>query len=571
MEQFFFAIDGSDVICLFCEKRHNTTGKFRMKLHFESFHKQIVEGFTDAQKKELWLIQKRTIDAKHQLKKKNIPLHNVEIASCRVAYQIAKKSKPFVDGDFVKNCAIEMLNALDMSEAAEAIKKIPLSRQTISRRVDQIAGLLSDNLVNKIHHAKFLSLAVDESTDVSSTAQLLIFIRGIDENFAIFEELAAVRHLHDRSTGQIIFNEVEAASSELKLDLGKLVSVTTDGCPSMVGSVNGFIAHFARKVGPRRFPLTFLHCLIHQEQLCKHTLGLTHVTNIVTRLVKSLRKSPLKYRRLRKFLEELDADHVDIPYHCAVRWLSIGEVCSRVYELKDHIGQFLAEFEIDSFPEWNQKEFVDDLEFTVDILNHLNLLNKLLQGPNLFIHDMYKSLKDFTKNLVIWHAETTTNNFENFPNLHQRSELLSDDQRAKYQNVIHRLIDDFSKRFADFKQLDADFVALSNLFTVDAYQLRPELQLELIELQACDNIQEQFESQTLPNFFNLLDKNRFRNLKNWAQRLMVMFGSTYRCESAFSLLKYNKSKQRSQITDKNIANILKISTSNEVPDFDSFL
>jgi hypothetical protein len=36
------------------------------------------------------------------------------------------------------------------------------------------------------------SIAVDESTDVVYTAQLAIFVRGVDINFNITEELAAV-------------------------------------------------------------------------------------------------------------------------------------------------------------------------------------------------------------------------------------------------------------------------------------------------------------------------------------------------------------------------------------------
>lgn len=142
-------------------------------------------------------------------------------------------------------------------------------------------------------------MALDESTDVKGSAQLLIFIRGIDENFSIFEELAAVCHMHDRTTGQHIFDEVDAVATQLNLDLNKLVSVTTDGCPSMVGHTNGFVAHLSRKVDelPRRYPIVFLHCIIHQEQLCKNTLGLSNVTDIVSKVVGHLRKSTLQYRQ----------------------------------------------------------------------------------------------------------------------------------------------------------------------------------------------------------------------------------------------------------------------------------
>lgn len=573
LEEFFFIQDGQDVSCLYCFKRNDTAKKDRMRIHFNAYHKHETEGYTDAQKKELWLSKHREYLQNFQRKEKDILLHNLETASCRVAYQIAKRSKPFVDGEFVKACAIDMLKALNLPEAAAKIQKVPLSQTTIGRRMDQIAELITNNLKNKISQSIYFSLALDESTDVKGTAQLLIFIRGVNKKFVFFEELAAVCHMHDRSTGRNIFDEVHAAANQLKLDVKKLVSVTTDGCPSMVGEANGFVGHMKRKLGtlPHRDPIVFLHCIIHQEQLCKNTLELSHVTDIVSKIVKSLRKSALKYRQFQQFLVDLDAEHIDVPYHSSVRWLSIGSVCGRVYELMDHIKQFFAEKEIDSFPQLNQKEFIDDFAYTVDVLKYLNEFNVKLQGANLFIHDMYNSFTEFMDKLKILYAEVSTNNFVSFPTLYQRSDGLTYIQCAKYQTIINNLINDFSQRFGDFRQLHNDFDALSNLLSVDPSTQRVEIQLELVELQLNSQFQEDMQTKSLPEALASLDDARFKNLKNWAQRLMVMFGSTYRCESAFSLMKFNKSKYRSQLTDSNLANILKICTSSDEPNFDVVL
>ena len=48
----------------------------------------------------------------------------------------------------------------------------------------------------------FYSLALDESTDQTDTAQLAIFVRGIDSNFDVFEELLSTALLKDRTTGE---------------------------------------------------------------------------------------------------------------------------------------------------------------------------------------------------------------------------------------------------------------------------------------------------------------------------------------------------------------------------------
>ena len=42
---------------------------------------------------------------------------------------------------------------------------------------------------------------MDESNDVQDAAQLLIFIRGVNSNFEVSEELAALQSLTDTTTG----------------------------------------------------------------------------------------------------------------------------------------------------------------------------------------------------------------------------------------------------------------------------------------------------------------------------------------------------------------------------------
>ena len=57
-----------------------------------------------------------------------------------------------------------------------------------------------------------------------------MFIRGIDENFEITEELLSLEHLKDTTTGQDLFESVENCLDRSGLPLHKLASITTDGC-----------------------------------------------------------------------------------------------------------------------------------------------------------------------------------------------------------------------------------------------------------------------------------------------------------------------------------------------------
>ena len=60
-------------------------------------------------------------------------------------------------------------------------------------------------LKKKINSFNFFSLEIDESTDVYDSAQLLIFIRGIDDNFNVYEELVDLCSVKGTTTGEDLF------------------------------------------------------------------------------------------------------------------------------------------------------------------------------------------------------------------------------------------------------------------------------------------------------------------------------------------------------------------------------
>ena len=113
------------------------------------------------------------------------------------------------------------------------------ARNTVSRRVEELASSVCHKLLEKGKRFEYFSIACDESTDITDCVQLLVFVRGIDSDFQITEELIGVRSIHGTTKGTDLFDEVVKAVDNIELDWVKLCSITTDGEPCMLGTNAG--------------------------------------------------------------------------------------------------------------------------------------------------------------------------------------------------------------------------------------------------------------------------------------------------------------------------------------------
>ena len=94
------------------------------------------------------------------------------------------------------------------------------------------------------------------------------------------------------------------------------------------------------------------------------------------------------------------------------------------------------------------------------------------------------------------------------------------------------------------------------------------LQMELIELQCNNEMKQLFVSTPKINFYNTyITSERYSNLRYFAQRVVSAFGSTYVCETFYSKMKFTKSSSRASLTDANLENQLRCTTSNINIDF----
>ena len=88
--------------------------------------------------------------------------------------------------------------------------EIALSKHTVARHTKELSDGVSQQLKDLVKTCTFLSLALDESTDICDVVQLNIFIQGMDDNFSAIEDVLSLESLHGRTRGSVIFDKVKS-------------------------------------------------------------------------------------------------------------------------------------------------------------------------------------------------------------------------------------------------------------------------------------------------------------------------------------------------------------------------
>ena len=93
--------------------------------------------------------------------------------------------------------------------------------------------------------------------------------------------------LKGTTRGEDLFLKVTGAIDRFELPRNKLTDVTIDGSPNLTGKNVGLPKRLQDKMNEEKagVDITFLHCIIHQEALCKSLLQLNNVVKAVVKLI----------------------------------------------------------------------------------------------------------------------------------------------------------------------------------------------------------------------------------------------------------------------------------------------
>lgn len=592
---FFFTKGKKEgtALCLICRETVHGNKRYNLNRHYTSIHSQFEEKFPKKSKireEKLQSLKKSFACERSTLFNAMNKNELTTKASYQVTEILAQKMKPFSDAEIVKECVVTVCKTLfshlpNSKQILDEVSKLQLSDSTCMRRSQDLAANIALNITDELQQSKYFSLALDSSTDITSISQLLLFVKYVSKDCVVKENFLGMIPMTGQTRGVDYLNTIVSFFNERSIDLKKVFSVCTDGCPSMLGRNIGFVQLLKKHL--ENDNLLSFHCIIHQESLAvKFGENFSCVMKQVVKIVNFIRSNELNRRTFQEFLKELISQYGDVLYHTEVRWLSKGKVLERFFSIRHEITLFLATKEkeypdVYDFSWWLKVAFLTD---TMCIMNET--LTRLQGHYNNIVTKMISIVFSQEQKLNMYIEELSNSDYSSFPSVktlfHENP-----DESQDVSDLIKLLTDlknEMSLRFSDFRKYQEPFRLVENPWSITTaniahlsvfgYEAR-DLKNELIDLQHDTELKSVFEEKKKNKahyeFWKAVEKDKFPNLIDCAQKILCVFASTYVCESTFSKLKFIKNKYRSRLTSENVENILRISVSSQPANIDAIL
>ncbi|XP_047693733.1 protein FAM200A [Prionailurus viverrinus] len=504
------------------------------------------------------------------------------LSSYLVAYRVAKEKMAHTAAEkIILPACMDMVRTIFDDKSADKLRTIPLSDNTISRRICTIANHLEAMLITRLQSGIDFAIQLDESMDIANCPTLLIYVRYVWQDDFI-EDLLCCLSLNSLITGLDLFTELEKCIvGQYKLNWKNCKGISSDGAANMTGKHSRVIEKLLEVTHNKAL---WNHCFIHQEALVSKGIppGLMDVLKNAVKIVNFIKGSSLNSRLLEIFCSEIGVNHTHLLFHTEVRWLSQGKVLSRVYELRNEIYIFLIEKQSHLANILEDDLWVTKLAYLSDIFGILNELHFKVPGKNNDIFQYLECILGFQKTLLLWQARLKSNrpSYYMFPTLLQHIEenVINEDCLKEIKSEILMHLTSLSQTFHHYFPEEKFESIKENIWMKDPFvfqtpesiielNLVPEEENELLQLSSSFTLRNYYKTLSLSAFWIKI-KDEFPLLSRKSILLLLPFTTTYLCELGFSILTRLKTKKRNRL---NSAPDMRVALSSCVPDWNELM
>ena len=544
-------------LCLICNESlaAESMKPSKLKRHFETKH-----GEYSTKSKEYFESLARCLNKQANLTKDYFSSGKKYFrASLETCYIMAQNSTSYTEGErVILPASARISDILHGKKYGDEVRKVPLSDTTVSRRVSEISNDQFGQLITRVKQSVKFAIQIDETMDISKSAQLLVYIRYI-YNGSVEEDLLFCRELQSRTRGEDIFLTVDTFFNEEGLQWDNCVGVCTDGAGAMVGKRVGFVAKI-RENSPGN-NIKFTHCMIHREALAAKRISpeLGQVLQDAVKVINFISKNGLNTRLFANLCKDHGAEYKRLLMHAEVRWLSRGYSMQRLLQLKEEVAMFLKEEESALVVFLEDNSWLVKLCYLSDIFSKLNDLNASLQGRNCDIFQYQDKIKGFLKKLEFWKKRAENGSLEMFTFVNDFIEENGFPRQIINKVVINHLnaIQNHFKKYFELELQQEREEWVRNPFAAelkDVEHLSIAAQEEFSDLSCNNLLRLDMSKQPCVDFW-IKSRKAFPNIAELAINKLMPFCTTYLCESAFSHVVGLKTKSRASL--KNVETVLR--------------
>ena len=536
-----------NAICVVCQTilGNSSLNPAKLQRHLKSKH----PDYVDRPREFFERLSTALASSQRLLQQPSEASQRAEEVSFRISHLIGKAGEAHTIGEkLIKPSLLETSKCLFGEKEIKAVQRIPLSNDTVSRRIVDISSSLEQRTCEELRASSFWALQLDESVDVSGDAVLLTFVRYLFEG-TVRESLLFCKTLRCSTTGEAIFELTDEYLTRHNIKWEKCVDVCTDGAAAMVGRHKGFVSR-VREISSG---ITSSHCILHREALAAKQLpaSLKTVLDEVIRVVNYIKSRPKQSRIFKVLCEEMGSVHTSLLLHTEVRWLSRGRVLTRIVELRSELLTFGTDQDFALLTKFEDPIWLQRTAYLADIFSKLNELSLSLQGRTTTVFIAEDKILAMKRKIECWisaidRAESACC-FESLQTFLEESDMALD-PNVREDIVLHlkELRSNLERYFPQASMTGERLSWIRNPFLASPQHLSSQKADLLIDLQTSRSLQDEFRELPLIDFWSRMQRE-YPELALEALRTLVPFVTTYLCESAFSTYTAIKTKQRNRL------------------------
>lgn len=545
----FMEADGSPQ-CVLCNKVLPNSSMFPAKMlrHFQSVHpehRNKKRDFFVRKREDLLKTKKFMTQASQTVNEKATE------ASYLVSYKIAQTGESHTIAEtLIKPCTFELVKCMLDEKSAKQISVVPLSNDTVARRIKDLAENVKTELISRLKCRKF-ALQMDESTDVAGLAVLLVFVRYQYEH-SIEEDLLLCKALETNTTGEEIFKLVNSYLNQNEIPWDNCVDICTDGAKAMVGKTAGAVARI-KAVAKN---CSSSHCIIHRQALAAKNMPfpLKTVLDESVKIINFIKSRPLNMRLFKTLCDDMGSMHTSLLLHTEVRWLSRGKILLRLFELRSEVRAFFMDHPFDLANRLTQKEWLFRLSYLTDIFSKLNEVNLSLQGKQTTAFTANDKIQAFKRKLEFWMSSIQCGRFDSFPALKEFSEetetgKLSQEltnEIIEHLKCLHNSVSQYFPEEWDNHLRNYSWVKNPYVVSEKPHNFSSQEYEKFIDMTSDSVLKTSFENRPLAEFWCGIQEE-YPEMTRKAISVLLPFISTYLCEAGFSSYVSTKTKYRNRL------------------------